>query len=264
MKPVLKYSGSKWGIAKWIVSNMPAHDTYLEPYFGSGAVFFNKAPSRSETLGDVDNRITNLFRVIRDKPGELATLVDMTPWSREEYYRSYELTGDEVEDARRFMIRCWMGFGSKTSDRVGWKNDVQGINGAFTTRQWNALPEQIYIVTARLKNAQIENQPALQLIERYRYPSVLIYADPPYPLSTRSKRQYAYEMKDSDHIKLLDALDIHPGPVILSSYACPLYDNRLTHWVRRTIKGRAEGGRSREEVLWLNQTAAASIPSRLF
>ncbi|WP_330873245.1 hypothetical protein [Brevibacillus brevis] len=27
---------------------------------------------------------------------------------------------------------------------------------------------------------QIEQQPALQLIERYKNPSVLIYADPPY------------------------------------------------------------------------------------
>ena len=71
-------------------------------------------------------------------------------------------------------------------------------------------------------------------------------------------------MTDNDHVELLDALDIHPGPVILSSYACPLYDDRLTHWERRTAKGRAEGGRSRDEVLWLNQIAVETIPNRLF
>lgn len=38
MKPVLKYPGSKWRLADWIVSIMPPHKSYLEPFFGSGAV----------------------------------------------------------------------------------------------------------------------------------------------------------------------------------------------------------------------------------
>lgn len=44
MKPVLKYPGSKWRLAEWIVSLMPPHKSYLEPFFGSGAVFFKKPP----------------------------------------------------------------------------------------------------------------------------------------------------------------------------------------------------------------------------
>ena len=63
-------------------------------------------------------------------------------------------------------------------------------------------------------------------------------------------------MTDEDHIQLLEALDNHPGPVILSRYACPLYDERLRHWDRRTHKALAEGGVAREEVLWLNPVAA--------
>ena len=46
MRPVLKYPGSKWKMADWIVSLMPPHKSYLEPFFGSGAVFFRKPPSR--------------------------------------------------------------------------------------------------------------------------------------------------------------------------------------------------------------------------
>lgn len=38
---ILHYPGSKWSLAEWIVSHMPEHSTYLEPYFGSGAVLFN-------------------------------------------------------------------------------------------------------------------------------------------------------------------------------------------------------------------------------
>lgn len=64
MKPVLKYPGSKWRIAGEIVARIPEHHTYLEPFFGSGAVFFSKEPSRIEMINDLDNNVPNLFRCI--------------------------------------------------------------------------------------------------------------------------------------------------------------------------------------------------------
>lgn len=265
---VLKYPGSKWSLAKWIIGHMPPHDVYLEPYFGSGAVFFTKKPVKFETINDLDCDVYNLFRVIRERKAELAEAIRWTPWARKEYtdiipplgtMESIIRTGDPVEDARRFLVRMHMGYGSKTSDRTGWRNDINGVGrGSSNPRVWKGLPAKILAVADRLMDAQIECQPALKLIERYQRGEVLIYVDPPYPLSTRAKRQYAKEMTDADHAELLDTLDRHPGPVLLSGYSCPLYDDRLPHWTRRTHKANAEGGRERTEVLWLNPVAAES------
>lgn len=266
--PVLKYPGAKWSLADWIVNHLPSHITYLEPFFGSGAVFFNKPSSRVETINDLDSNITNLFKVIRDYPEDLARSIEYTPWSREEYdslllpagdIEVIPRTGDPVEDARRFLVRCWQAFGSKTSDRVGWKNEVQGKQGKNAVNIWCKLPQRIMDVTQRLKTVQIENRPAMEVIERHRYPGVLIYADPPYPISTRHGRIYKHEMTDADHIDLLNALDKHPGPVLLSGYSCPLYNDRLKHWERRTTRSFAEGGRERQEVLWINPVAAKEV-----
>lgn len=58
-KPILRWPGAKWRIAKWIASYFPMHGTYLEPFFGSGAVFFTKAPSGTETINDIDNNLFN-------------------------------------------------------------------------------------------------------------------------------------------------------------------------------------------------------------
>lgn len=44
MKPILKYPGAKWKISDWIIQNLPPHESYLEPFFGSGAVFLTKSP----------------------------------------------------------------------------------------------------------------------------------------------------------------------------------------------------------------------------
>lgn len=254
---ILHYPGSKWSMADWIISYMPSHATYLEPYFGSGAVFFNKQPSALETINDLDGDVVNLFRIIRDRPDELSHLVRWTPYSREEYYNSYQTCGElnELERARRFLIRCWMARGAKTSDRTGWRHIIDH-NGPRPVRQWNEVPEKIIEVTDRLKGVQLEQQPAVKLIERHNRDDVLVYADPPYLLSTRSKRMYRNEMNNDDHEQLLDVLLAHSGPVLLSGYAHQMYDDRLRNWRRETKEVSAEAGKSRTEVLWINPIAA--------
>lgn len=69
MKPVLKYPGSKWRIAGEIVARIPEHHTYLEPFFGSGAVFFSKEPSRIEMIND----LTTTYRTCSAAYGMIRT-----------------------------------------------------------------------------------------------------------------------------------------------------------------------------------------------
>ena len=84
-------------MADWILSFFSEHQTYLEPFFGSGAVLFTKQRSQLETINDIDGEIFNLFKVIRERPDELAHMIRFTPHSREEYYKSYLDEEDELE-----------------------------------------------------------------------------------------------------------------------------------------------------------------------
>lgn len=251
-KPILKWPGAKATMSKWVVSHFPAHIHYIEPYTGTGAVFFTKQPSAHEVINDLDGRLINLFRVIRERGETLAQLVDATPYARAEYYASYEPSDDPLEDARRFLVRCWQAHGFKPWCRTGWRNNgAKGLQPITTL--WADVPDRIRAVMERLKQAEIESVPALALIERYRTADTLIYADPPYVLSTRShKKIYKHEMTDAEHLTMLDALDAHPGPVVLSGYHCALYDGRLAHWHTREKRVQAEKGNIRTEVLWLN------------
>ena len=74
----MKYPGSKWGSADWIISHFPEHHSYLEPFFGSGGVFFNKPRSDIETINDLDGEVVNLFRQIRNDPERLAREIIFT------------------------------------------------------------------------------------------------------------------------------------------------------------------------------------------
>lgn len=254
IKSVLKYPGSKWRIANWIVSQMPEHHSYLEPFFGSGAVLFNKNPSDIETINDLDNRIYTLFKVIREEPEELARNILLTPYSRHEYDLTFEKEPEnDIDIAMQLLIQCWQGHGFRTNGyKVGWKNDVQGREKAYALWNWNRLPEWIMKAAERLKRVQIECMPAIELIKRFKYSNVLIYADPPYLLGTRAGKQYAHEMTDADHAELLKTLLQHPGPVILSGYQSKMYDEKLKGWSKAITKSNAEGGDIRTETLWMN------------
>lgn len=211
---------------------------------------------------DLDHRVTNLFRVVRDRPSDLAAAVALTPYAREEYDASYGPdTGDPVEDARRFLVRVWMAHGGKFGDRVGWRHDMRGKrSGPGMASEWRNLPDRILAIVDRLRGVHIECRPALDVIAAADDPSILIYADPPYPrgaLYERSARYYANDMTDAEHGELLDVLLAHPGPVLLSGYRCELYDGKLEGWRRVDQETLAYRNSERVESLWINPRASA-------
>ena len=258
MKTVLNFPGSKWRLADWIVGLMPPHKSYLEPFFGSGAVFFTKDKAPIETINDLDGEIVNLFSVIRRQPTELAAALALTPYSRQVYDDAWaQLRAgeepDDVERARLTLIRYWQAQGAAPRKKAGWKNDVAGREAAYAVRNWSSLPGWVLDAAGRLKDAQIEHLPAVDLIRRFHQPEVLIYADPPYLRSTRSDWQYRQELDEAGHVELLRTLIDHPGPVILSGYDNELYNDMLPRsWEKLQHVAQAQGGRQRMETLWVN------------
>ena len=162
---------------------------------------------------------------------------------------------DPFAYAVKFLVKCNQGYGFRTNEiRVGWKNDIAARERAYAAKSWAELPETILEAAERLRGVRIECRPALEVIQRFNFSNVLIYADPPYVLSVRSggKKQYKYEMTDSDHLALLEALKAHRGPVILSGYDSPLYNRMLAGWHKETLHTTDQLSRRRQEALWMN------------
>ena len=115
-RPMLRWHGGKWMLAPWIIENMPAHRIYVEPYCGAASVLFRKPRAYSEVINDLDGEVTGLFRVLRDRAAakELERLLRLTPFARTEFDESYTASLDPVEQARRTIVRSFMGFGSNS------------------------------------------------------------------------------------------------------------------------------------------------------
>lgn len=251
MKSVLKYPGGKWRISDWIISHFPPHRVYLEPFFGSGAVFFNKAPAYTETINDLDGNIVNLFRVCREHPEELAALIELTPFARDEFQECYKESDNPIEQARRTLVRYHQSFGTSNSSKNSWKNS-QTAGGPRCATMWNYLPQSIAECCDRLKNVQIENIDAIELIRRYNHKDTLIYCDPPYLVSLRKKGIYSVDMSENRHIELLNAIKQSSSKIIISGYDNELYNDTLSDWYTDEIVTTAQMGLHRTEKIWMN------------
>ncbi|MDX8401825.1 MAG: DNA adenine methylase [Mariprofundaceae bacterium] len=266
-RPPLRYHGGKWRIAKWIISHFPAHTCYVEPFGGGGSVLLRKAPSLIEVYNDLDRSVVNFFRVLRDRPEDLARAIEMTPWSREELRAAREDCEDALESARRRYV---LSMQSRAGGRVqspGWRFQT-GATGKYVLPLWNDTTH-LLVAAARLKMVQIECDDALAVISRFDGPETLFYVDPPYLPAHRNRtwagRAYQHEMDEAAHHRLLAILRECEGMVVLSGYDSEMYRDLLHDWSVECSSAVDGGGNVREERLWINPAAVNHMKqARLF
>ena len=254
--------GGKYVHLDFILPYLPTDAPHFcDVYGGSAAVFINRHPTEAETYNDLDGELVNFFRVLRDQPDELIRMVGLTPFSRQELAEACTPTPDlpPIERARRFYVRARQtrtGL-AQTSSEGRWAHCVltsrAGMAGAVS--RWLGAVEGLPQIAQRLQRVQIENAPALEVLERYDTPQTLFYLDPPYVHTSRSDSSaYRHEMSDEDHRGLASLLHRISGRAVLSGYRCELYDELFGDWCRVDAQAKLcnSSKAKRTESLWMN------------
>lgn len=266
-RPIVRYHGGKWKLAPWILSHFPPHRVYVEPFGGGGSVLLRKPRSYAEIYNDLDGEIVNLFRVARDQGDDLVRACELTPFSRADYLESFIPSDDPVEQARRTVVRAFMGFGSNAlchSIKSGFRAKSER-SGTTAAHDWRNYPEALAITIDRLQGVVIENRDAADIVRRHDSQTTLHYCDPPYVHETRmigrgvTRKGYTHEMTDDDHAELAAVLAGVEGMVIVSGYPCGLYEELYSDWHRVERQAHADGARPRTEVLWMSDRCRAAL-----
>lgn len=261
VRPPLRYYGSKWRLAPWIISFFPPHRLYVEPFAGGAAVLLRKPESELEVYNDADGQIVNFFRVLRERPDDLQAALDLTPfaWAEHDDALRHPDAGDDLEQARRLYVRSWQSRGGARGDmRAGWRRAVDVTHTARAVEEWTR-PDRLHAVAARLRRVQFECDDALAVIRRYDQPDALFYVDPPYLAATRGRwkdKGYAVEMTEADHVALAATLHSIRGAALITHYLCPLYLDLYADWQLHTAQTTTDGGYARTEGLWLSPRVA--------
>lgn len=253
-RPVLRYFGGKFRLADWIISHFPEHRVYVEPYGGAASVLMKKTRSYAEVYNDIDDSLYSLFCVLKDPSAsfELEKRLVATPFARREFELAHCYHPDNIEKARRLIVRSFMGFGADSAanleSKTGFRSN-SNRSGTTPAHDWVNYPSCIRDFSERLRGVVIEHRDALDVMKTHDSEKTLHYVDPPYSTDTRRGGRYKHEMKNEDHEELIECLKSLKGKVIVSGYSHPIYES--LGWKREVKQARADKAGLREEVLWI-------------
>lgn len=254
--------GGKFSHLDWLLPLLPDCHHYCEPFGGSAAVLLNRRPASVETYNDLDGEVANFFRVLREQKDRLVEVIGLTPFSREEFFIACETPAEPIsslERARRFFIRARQvrtGL-AQTASLGRWANCKNTSRGGMSgvISRWLGSIEQLPEIAERLLRVQIENRPALEVIDLYDDETTLFYCDPPYVHQSRGDaKAYGFEMTDADHAALASRLQAINGMAAVSGYRCSLMDKLFRGWRRvdAPMKTCHSIKKQRQEALWMN------------
>lgn len=248
------YIGGKTRLADWVVSHLPPHTTYVEPFGGSGAVLLNKPRSKVEIFNDKDEDVVTFFRVARERRDELAEWCRFTPFSEQlhdewadEFFRG-ERPDDDVEHAGKWLFLRYSQYAGKVSRKSGFKREApDDEKGSRNARNWNNAPERIKRVAERFRGISVVNEDYQAVVERYDSSETVFYLDPPY-----FEKEDLYRVA-ADHPSLEQTLNEIDGYAIVSYTEIPpgLYEG--WHVVEKGVTHSAAGnGKQANERLLMN------------
>jgi site-specific DNA-adenine methylase len=105
------------------------------------------------------------------------------------------------------------------------------------------------------KTLTVRRGDGIRFLEQYDFQgNELVYCDPPYVMSTKSRKLYKYELPDREHRRLLRCIrELTPrARIIISGYDSRMYREALVGWNSLQFPSMTRGGRVKTEYVWYN------------
>ena len=195
ISPILKWVGGKRQLLKDINEFIPKQiKTYVEPFVGGGAVFFDLQPNNA-IINDYNEELINVYRVVKEDPEKLLIILEEHhKLNSEDYF--YKIRAMDRNDNYKDMSNI------EKAARIIYLNKTC-YNGLFRVNQAG----QFNTPYGKYKNPNIINRPTILAMSKYfnemkslkivsgDYADTLkdlnkgsfVYFDPPYlPISSSS------------------------------------------------------------------------------
>ena len=182
ISPLICRMGSKKRFASLLTAMAPPHDTYIEPFAGSAAVFWYKEPVTHEYLNDLDEEMITPLKLMKKAPTDISKYPSL----------------DTKEALTAYLKSPGKGIVNQLTKAIIWQcNGFGGVKVRSTgnvTKPTNPLNKLKHVAEykERLKRTNLSSMDYEKLLKKHDKKNAFIFMDPPYENSEVStEREYA-------------------------------------------------------------------------
>ena len=237
--------GRKENLLKILLPLFPKHSIYIEPFVGSGVVFFHKEEADKSVINDLDDNIYNLFKMLKKgkfnyskfvlnyEEGEKVVngkrVIKNKELVNKIYNKLLKSKDSNKEFQRRLMLNCLTFSGTQKGmlyQNGGLKNKLK--------------KENLEYFVNKLKKVKVLNQDYKKVIKKYDNYDAFIFLDPPYENSNR-----LYEKNRIDYEEMRDLLQNIQGKFLLTINDSPKIRKIFNNFKIKKIDVKGEGGQDK-------------------
>jgi DNA adenine methylase len=220
LKTPISYYGGKQKLATKILSVIPEHTLYAEPFLGGAAVFFAKQASNIEVLNDTNRELINFYKMLQQDFVSLEKEIRITLHSRDLHRKAAVIYNNpdmfsEIKRAWAVWVLSSQSFSAQLDSSFGF--DIS--KNTTTKKIINNRDRFTEEMAVRLQNVQLESADALYVIRSRDTAGSFFYCDPPY-FNSDCGHYDGYSEQDFEN--LLQLLSGIQGKFLLSSYPSKL------------------------------------------
>ncbi len=207
----IRYPGGKQRILNYIIPYLPTRELiegkFIEPFVGSGAVFFALNP-KAAVLSDINKELIDLYRGIRRYPLQIWEVFKNFPKTKKAYYEIRSANLDKMDLAYRAARTLYL---NRTCFKGMWRhNSIGEFNVGYggQDRRWVISQEDLIKVSSKLKRTSLKYSDFQKIIDSC-VGEDFIFVDPPYRPGEREMmhNHYVYcKFSYDDHKRLALAL----------------------------------------------------------
>lgn len=188
LRPPFCRIGSKKRIRKKIYALFPSEpiDTYVEPFVGSGAIYWGKTPSKLEVLNDLDKNLMDNYKLLKQIKS-----------------RTFEKNIDTIREAQNFVNKSYSSDSGKLTKAILNSCNTFGSTGIGKIYQ-ESNPyfklKNIDKYQKRMENTILLNTDYKNVIKKYDGPNTFFFLDPPYENSKGLYENYEFNYNELSNI----------------------------------------------------------------
>lgn len=244
IKPIIKTNNNKFSLSSWILEKFPENYEqmkYIEPFVGNGSILLNKNKSIEEVANDIDFKIINIWRSIRDEQKLLRSKLGKI--------RYCEKTFNEIKNKKEdkdYLKQSFIELSLRKMSKFGQKEIYDGLDRKKLNILWKNIMEDLPTVAERIKDVYFLNKNPIEVINSFNDSNTLCYYCPP-PLPM--EKSDSDIMSINDHIEFGESLNSYRGKAIVCAANTPVYRRMFNSW--KVIKKKNSAG-TVKDFIWIN------------